>query len=243
MQFISTFDIPAPISQAWDLLGDIPQIAPCLPGATVRPLSDDTYEGDVAIKVGPIKAGYSGTATVTARDDQAHVMTIEASGREGSGKGSAAATITLRLAPVSDQATRAEVTTDLTITGKLAQFGRSALADVSQRLMDQFADNLARQALGTDTAAPAAMPTGAAPAARTDHAVAAPGTSNELNALALAGPLALRALPVLGAGLVGIVLGALWGRAKGAPAAPMSAPLPPWYFTMPSGQDSVRFPL
>ena len=142
MEFTNEFVVPTGTATAWAVLTDVPRIAPCLPGATVEPLGDDTYHGTVSVKVGPIKVSYGGTATFRELDRDAMRMVLDAQGRENSGKGSAAAVVTVTLHAESDDKTRVEVHTQLQITGKLAQFGRSAMADVGARLIEQFAQNL-----------------------------------------------------------------------------------------------------
>lgn len=213
MQFVSKFEVPTGVGEAWHLLGDIPRIAPCLPGATVRPLSDDVYGGDVNIKVGPIRVGYSGQATVVRRDPTEHVMVLDAHGKEGNGKGSASATITLQLRESGAHATLAEVTTDLAITGRLAQFGRSAMADVSQRLMEQFAANLA---VLTSSVGDAGSGTVSAPAPPSKENVNAsvPTAPNELDAMTLALPMLKRAAGPALALVAGLTIGVLIGRRR-----------------------------
>lgn len=225
MQFVSTFDVPAPIDEAWTLLGDIPKIAPCLPGATVRPLDEDNYEGEVIVKVGPIRAGYSGRAKVIQRDEQSYVMVLEGKGSESGGKGTASAVITLALSTIGPTKTRVEVTTDLTITGRLAQFGRSAMADVSRRLVAQFATNLAALAEGTiaeDPSLQSGRPStnGSQQELDTPSGSVSPlspttSTGNDLDVMTLALPIIKRSLPVIG-GLAGALLaGVLIGSSRG----------------------------
>lgn len=244
MQLVSTFEVPADIADVWELLGDIPTIAPCLPGATVRPVSGDTYEGEVTVKVGPIKAGYSGQATVTKRDEANHVMVVEGKGAEGNGKGSATGLITLTLSQAPAAATAAEVVIDLTITGRLAQFGRSAMSDVSQRLVDQFAANLADLVMsqGKATSPTAEVGSGAvshgAGAESTTKPTAAT-TDNTLDAMSLVLPMLKQAAPVIGAGLMGLTLGVLLGRLAGG--GPRRAEIPQIMFeTVEAGMGGSR---
>ena len=130
------------------------RIAPCLPGAQLTGSDGDVHEGLVKVKVGPITSQYKGKASFTERDDAAHRLLMSASGRDTRGAGNASAEITVALEAVSDTSTRVSVHTDLTITGKVAQFGRGVLADVSRKLMGQFADNLA-ELVAADAAADA----------------------------------------------------------------------------------------
>jgi carbon monoxide dehydrogenase subunit G len=125
------------------VLTDVETIAPCLPGAKLEEIAGDEYRGIVKVKVGPITAQYKGVATFVEQDEAARTVVLKGDGRDTRGQGTASALITARLAPDGDSATKVSVTTDLTITGKVAQFGRGVMADVSAKLMAQFADNLA----------------------------------------------------------------------------------------------------
>ncbi|SEG91948.1 Carbon monoxide dehydrogenase subunit G [Thermomonospora echinospora] len=152
MRLDNAFHVPVPVREAWDILLDVPRIAPCLPGTVLDGQDGDAYTGRVKIKIGSITASYTGQATVTVTDEAAHTARITASGKEQRGAGRASAQVEMRLVP-TDDGTRVEVTTELSITGKAAQFGRGILADVSARLIDQFAANLA-----TEIVAPPAPP-------------------------------------------------------------------------------------
>jgi carbon monoxide dehydrogenase subunit G len=140
----NTFDVPVPVREAWDILLDVPRIAPCLPGTVLEGRDGAAYTGRVKIKIGSITAAYQGEATVTVTDEAAHTALISASGKEQRGSGRASARVEMRLVAI-DGGTRVEVATELSITGKAAQFGRGILADVSGRLIDQFAANLAAE--------------------------------------------------------------------------------------------------
>jgi len=135
------FEVAAPIDRVWDVLTDVERIAPCLPGAQLQEIEGDEFRGVVKVKVGPITAQYKGAASFVERDDVGHRAVLRAEGRDTRGAGNAAADITAQLEAV-DGGTRVTVTTDLTVTGKVAQFGRGVMADVSRKLMGQFADNL-----------------------------------------------------------------------------------------------------
>ncbi|HEY3504705.1 MAG TPA: SRPBCC family protein [Actinocatenispora sp.] len=144
MELTNTFTVPAPVDEAWARLLDLPAVAPCLPGATLTDSDGDSFTGTVKVKLGPISLTYKGSGRIAERDDAAHRVVVEASGRETRGPGTATATITATLVPDGD-GTRVDVVTDLTVTGRPAQFGRSMLADVSARLLDQFAACVADQ--------------------------------------------------------------------------------------------------
>ncbi len=141
MELNNDFEVAAPIDRVWDVLTDVEQIAPCLPGAQLQEVEGDEFRGVVKVKVGPITAQYKGAASFVERDDAGHRAVLRAEGRDTRGAGNAAADITALLEAV-DGGTRVTVTTDLTVTGKVAQFGRGVMADVSRKLMGQFADNL-----------------------------------------------------------------------------------------------------
>jgi len=143
MDMNNSFEVNSPIGETWEVLTDVEQIAPCLPGASLTGVSGSQYQGLVKIKVGPITAQYRGTAEFVERDDQAHRAVISAKGRDTRGAGNASAVITAQLHEVDADTTRVDVRTKLTITGRVAQFGRGVMADVSAKLMAQFADNLA----------------------------------------------------------------------------------------------------
>jgi carbon monoxide dehydrogenase subunit G len=136
------FVVNVPVDQAWQILTDLERIAPCLPGAQLTEVEGDTYRGQVKIKVGPILAQFKGQASFVSRDDIAHKATLKGEGRDTTGKGNASATITAELTSVSPTSTKCTVHTDLSISGKVAQFGRGALADVSDKLLAQFSENL-----------------------------------------------------------------------------------------------------
>lgn len=141
MELSNEFEVPVPIEQAWAILTDLERIAPCLPGAQLQEVEGEVYRGIVKIKVGPITAQYKGQAVMVQKDDVAHVALLEATGRDTKGAGNAAANIKAELTNRGD-VTHVSVLTDLTVTGKVAQFGRGVLGDVSAKLLTQFVANL-----------------------------------------------------------------------------------------------------
>lgn len=141
MELNNDFEVAAPVDLVWAVLTDVERIAPCLPGAQLLEIEGDEFRGVVKIKVGPITAQYKGAASFSERDDVGHRAVLRAEGRDTRGAGNAAADITAEL-EATDIGTKVTVTTDLTVTGKVAQFGRGVMADVSKKLMGQFADNL-----------------------------------------------------------------------------------------------------
>jgi uncharacterized protein len=148
MELTNDFTVEVPVDEAWEVLTDLQRIAPCMPGAELRDVEGEDYHGVVKVKVGPITAEYKGKVTFLERDDGAHRAVLRAQGREVRGQGHANATITATLAEVDDS-TRVSVVTDLNITGKVAQLGRGVLADVSSKLMSEFADSLEASLLPT----------------------------------------------------------------------------------------------
>ena len=167
MELENRFTVPASIDTAWAVLLDVPRIAPCMPGATLTGASDDTFTGTVKVKLGPINLTYGGTARIVSRDDAAHVAVVEGTGKETRGTGTAKAVITCRLRARGDE-TDVEVDTDLQITGKPAQFGRGVLADVSGKLVDQFAACLSDEIRGDAALQAAEQQAGAAGGAAVD---------------------------------------------------------------------------
>ena len=152
MELTNEFEVAVPIQVAWAVLTDAERIAPCLPGAELEEVEGDEYRGVVKVKVGPITASYQGTARFTELDESGHRAVLRAEGRETRGQGNATAEITASMMP-SGSGTKVSVLTDLSITGKVAQFGRGVLADVSTKLLDQFVTNLEASVLGPDAVA------------------------------------------------------------------------------------------
>jgi carbon monoxide dehydrogenase subunit G len=187
MELVNDFTVDVPIDEAWKTLTDVERIAPCLPGAQLQEVEGDVYRGVVKVKVGPITAQFKGQATFVERDEDGHRAVLKAEGRDTAGKGNAAALITAQLEPIEAEVTKVSVDTDLTITGKVAQFGRGALADVSDKLLKQFVTNLETTVLsdsgaaGAEAAEPSAAGgngAGAATAsAPASGATSAPGTA------------------------------------------------------------------
>ena len=131
--------VSASMEEAWALLTDIPAIAPCLPGAKLIDQDGDTYEGTMKVKVGPIVAEYSGTATVVEMNETDRTVKLTASGRDKRGAGNASADIFASMVE-DDGGTTVSIATDLKVAGKVAQFGRGAMADISKKLLGQFAE-------------------------------------------------------------------------------------------------------
>ncbi len=141
-QLINEFTVNRPIEEAWPLITDLERIAPCLPGAELQEVEGETYRGVVKVKLGAISSQFKGEAHFVERDDENYRAVIKGAGRDTGGRGNASAEISARAESLSPTSTRVAVTTDLHITGKVAQFGRGIMGDVSSKLMAQFADNL-----------------------------------------------------------------------------------------------------
>jgi uncharacterized protein len=209
MKLENRFTVPVPVEQAWEVLLDVERIAPCMPGATLTSRDGDAFEGTVKVKVGPINLTYGGKARFSSLDEAGRVAVIDASGKETRGTGTAKATITCRLHGRGDS-TDVEVDTDLAITGKPAQFGRGVLADVSSKLVDQFAACLSEEIragtpeppTGPDASPAGAAPQPPSPAPRPLRAVTEP-----IDLLDTAGaPVAKRLLPLLAGAAVLLLL-------------------------------------
>ena len=137
MELTHDFTVPASVDDAWATFMDLERVGGCFPGATVTSVDETGFAGTVKVKLGPIALQYAGTGQFVERDDAAHRAVIEAKGKDRRGNGTAGATVTVQLAP-SGEGTRIDVTTDLSVTGKPAQFGRGVMQDVSDKLLQQF---------------------------------------------------------------------------------------------------------
>ncbi len=137
MDLTHRFSVPAPVEEAWRAFNNLQALEPCFPGATITSVDGNDFTGSVKIKVGPIALVYNGSGRFVVRDGEAHRVVIEADGEDRRGNGTASATVTASFSGNGDQ-TDVEVVTDLSITGKPAQFGEGVISDVSDKLLDQF---------------------------------------------------------------------------------------------------------
>tara|TARA_B100000953_G_scaffold279155_1_gene255089 strand:- start:968 stop:1579 length:612 start_codon:yes stop_codon:yes gene_type:complete len=149
MELNNEIEVNASVGEVWEAFNTPEKIAPCLPGAELQKNEGEEFHGIVKIKVGPITTQYKGTATYIERDYQGKKIVIKGDGRDVRGAGNASALITANLVETSPTTTQVKVSTELTITGKVAQFGRGAITDVSAKLMTQFAKNLEELLEGT----------------------------------------------------------------------------------------------
>jgi carbon monoxide dehydrogenase subunit G len=190
MDLNHSFSVNVPVDDAWRILTDVERIAPCLPGAKLEDINGDTYSGFVKVKVGPIQAQFKGQASFVERDDAAHKAVLKGEGRDTTGKGNASALITAQLTAESPTSTKVTVDTDLNITGKVAQFGRGAMADISNKLLDQFVENLNQLIAASNSNG-----------GEEQSSAPAPSSSDDVEALDLlsvsSGAILKRALPVV----------------------------------------------
>jgi hypothetical protein len=139
VKLTNEFTVAVPIERAWETLLDIEQVAGFLPGATIQPSSEDgVFNGSMRVKVGPMVVNYEGTARLVATDEQEHVAELAVQARDTQGQGTASAVIRNRLVP-DEGGTRVIAETDLSITGRQAQFGRGIMQDIAGRMLDDFA--------------------------------------------------------------------------------------------------------
>jgi uncharacterized protein len=185
MELTHDFTVPASVDDAWATFMDLERVGSCFPGAVVTSVDESGFAGTVKVKLGPIALQYAGTGEFLERDDAAHRAVIEAKGKDKRGNGTAGATVTVQLAP-SGEGTRIDVTTDLSITGKPAQFGRGVMQDVSDKLLQQFVACIERQ-FAEPEAETAPDDGGPAPAPAAGAATAAGSTASTGSAAGTAG--------------------------------------------------------
>ena len=183
-----TYPVKAPIGACWQVLSDIPELATCMPGASITEKTDDThYKGQVKVKVGPATAAFAGEIEVQSIDGAAHSITMLGKGADkGGSSASMQLTATLRSEP--DGSTSLIGKADVIVNGKFAQFGGRMMTSVSDMILGQFAGNFEAKsmAVAPAAAAPASTATGGAPAAQAAAPAAAPApVVTELNGLAI----------------------------------------------------------
>lgn len=211
MELINEFSVGAPIAEAWPLLTDIERIAPCVPGFQLKDAADNEYRGTMKVKVGAVQTTYDCVVRFVERDDQQHRAVISAKGSETRGQGGVTADIVSTLTDEGEGRTRATVVTTLNVTGRVAQFGRGILSDVSDRLVKRFVKQLEIKLLAPE---PAVAPSDGPPTPGPDSSDAvtaprvphqeSPAESEPLDLLSVAGaPMAKRIA------IVGAVLGVL----------------------------------
>jgi carbon monoxide dehydrogenase subunit G len=144
MELDHEFTVPVPVDQAWPVLLDVERIAPCMPGATLDSVSGDEFTGRLKVKLGAMTITYRGAARIASRDETTHTVSIEGTGKEARGSGTAGATVQAQLHDEGER-TRVTVHTKLNVTGRPAQFGRNILSEVGGKLVGRFAGNLAEE--------------------------------------------------------------------------------------------------
>jgi carbon monoxide dehydrogenase subunit G len=212
MKIANEFTVSAPIEDAWDVLTDLEQVIPLMPGAEMTGRDGDDVLGKVKVKVGPVTSEFSGRVHFVEQNRDEHRAVIDGKGKESRGTGNAAATVTAQLHDAGDR-TRVTVDTDLKVVGKLAQFGSGMLQQVSEKLLGQFVESLEAK-LAADDVPPAPAQNGAVPPV-VAAAPSPPPSSEPIDLIQLAGGSALKKFgpPVFGAFLLAAVVFAL-GRLR-----------------------------
>ncbi len=231
MELKHSFNVPASLADTWAAFGDLASVAECFPGATVTESDGDTFKGTAKIKLGPVALQYAGHGQILERDDAAHTMRLEAKGTDKRGNGTAGATVSMAFSSAGGSESTVDVTTDLAITGKAAQFGGRMMQEVSDKLLGQFVDCLqtrvgtpSPEAEAVGAEAPEATPAtpepvagaAAAPPPRAQAPPPAPPTDDALDLGATVLPVIARMYGkqiLAGIGLL-IVLRWLWGRRR-----------------------------
>lgn len=144
MKLEHSFTVPADLDTVWQAVLDPERVAPCMPGATLTETDGDSFKGSVKVKLGPISLLYKGTGEFLKKDEETRTVVIKAAGKDARGNGTASATVTVTLRADGDQ-TAGSVDTDLSITGKPAQFGRGLISEVGGKILDSFAACLAKK--------------------------------------------------------------------------------------------------
>lgn len=229
MELTNEFSLGVPVDEAWAVLTDLERVAPCMPGFELQEVDGEEYRGAVRVKVGPVIAQYKGVASFQERDEANHRAVVVARGREARGQGNATATVTATLVP-GEGVTQVSLHTDLMITGRVAQFGRGVLADVSSKLLRQFVQALEADVLaGTASAGSAALEAAAADERVSSERSRATGDEKQpgpggaagprrvdsrpeepVDLLATAGPAVIKRIGPMAAVLVAVLAIALW---------------------------------
>src|SRR6185312_14848119 len=148
MRFENEIQIDQPPAELFAFLTDVERVAPCLPGASIDGRDGDDYTGSMKVKVGPITGTYKGKMRFLEQDEDALRAVMSARAAEVNGQGDAEAKITTQIESDGDGSSRIRMETDLQMRGRVAQFGRGAMAKISQRMFDEFARNLEREMAG-----------------------------------------------------------------------------------------------
>ncbi|WP_442543864.1 SRPBCC family protein [Arthrobacter sp. KN11-1C] len=228
MELKHHFVVPSSLEDTWHSFNQLEDIAPCFPGATLTSVSGEQFTGTVKVKLGPIAMIYTGTGEFLERNQETHTVVISATGKDKRGNGTAGATVTAVLTPDGD-GTSVDVTTDMNVTGKPAQFGRGVIQDISDKLLEQFVQCVIGKARGGapgDTGPDAGSAAASAGSGADGGEVAGPDAGPAAVGPAAVGPAAPVGEPSAGVPTT---------PAAGRPAAPVSAaataptPLPAQY--------------
>jgi carbon monoxide dehydrogenase subunit G len=228
MRFENEIQVDEPPEELFAFLTDVERVAPCLPGASIDGRDGDDYTGSMKVKVGPITGTYKGRMRFLEQDEAALRAVMTARAAEVNGQGDAEARITTQIEREGDGASRIRMETDLQMRGRVAQFGRGAMAKISQRMFDEFARNLEREMAGGGRAAPEPQesqaegdePSAAEPAEPRAQDAPRPSKAAAAKPQALdpvgmfVAPAVKRALPFVGAALIGLGYGYLLGRLR-----------------------------
>lgn len=190
MDLTHSFSVPVSVDTAWEAFNDLQRIAPCFPGASLSSFDGEEFTGSCKVKLGPISLQYNGTGKFLSRDEDAHQAVIEAKGKDRRGNGTATANVTASLTADGDDRTDVTVKTDLSITGKPAQFGRGVMQDVGDKLLGQFATCLEKKLAGEpeQEAAPASTTASTASTASTGATAEGAATATAAGPEAAAAP-------------------------------------------------------
>jgi carbon monoxide dehydrogenase subunit G len=200
--------------EVFDALLDVERVATCMPGSRLTGRDGDSYAGEVKVKIGPLGVAYTGTVRFLSVDKAARTAVLKASGREQHGQGNADAHVTARVLPDGD-GSKVAIETDLMIRGKVAQFGRGVIGEVSQRLIGQFAGNMEELLTGNGSAAATAAGAAGTAAATAPAAASGDSAPAALDGLGLvAVPLLKRAAPIAAGVALGLLAGLSFRRRR-----------------------------
>jgi carbon monoxide dehydrogenase subunit G len=157
MELDHEFTVPVPLDHAWAVLLDVERVAPCMPGAALDSIDGDEFTGRLKVKLGAMTITYKGAARIASKDEASHTVTMEGTGKESRGAGTASATVQARLHDEGDT-TRVTVHTKLNVTGRPAQFGRNILSEVGGKLIGRFADGLSEEIQRSEQSGPEEAP-------------------------------------------------------------------------------------
>ena len=186
MEFDNAFEVAAPIDEVWSAMLDVERVAPCVPGARViERTGDNAYKVGIKIKLGPMSMTYTGNVEITESDPEAHRALMTASAKEQRGQGTAQATVELRLAEAGAGATSGTMHSEVAMSGRAAAMGQGVISDVSARMIDTFATNLAAMLAGQPAPEPVGATTngGGAASATAERPAPAPAPPQEADAL------------------------------------------------------------